>query len=72
MSSQISLQSTELQTKESMENAYVPYLYAKGCVAKMVQDMKNMIEKHKKITYGIETHYRRIEDETQVITLKKI
>ena len=51
---------------EKMSNAYVPYLYAKGCIAKMVGDMKSMMVRHQRITSDIERNYRSIEDETQV------
>ena len=70
LSSQISLRpETQCAIKpeaDNMSNAYVPYLYAKGCVAKIVEDMKAMMLRHQKITHDIERNYRSIEDETQV------
>ena len=56
--------STHLSEKET--NAYVPYIYARDSVAKVVEDMKKMKNNHIRIVYEIENTYRSIEDETQV------
>ena len=50
----------------NLNHAYVPYLYARGCIAQMVEDMKNMKKKHFTIINDIETNYAAIEDKTQV------
>ena len=47
-------------------HAYVPYLYARDCIAKMMEDMKLMKRKHITIVTDIEENYKHIEDETQV------
>ena len=51
---------------EKETNAYVPYIYARDSVAKVVEDMKKMKNNHIRIVYEIENTYRSIEDETQV------
>ena len=53
----------------NLAHAYVPYLSARDCIAKMVEDMKKMKRGHISIVNGIEANYRSIEDETQVCTL---
>jgi hypothetical protein len=47
-------------------HAYVPYIYARDCVAKMMEDMKKMKRKHITIITDIEENYQHIEKETQV------
>ncbi len=47
-------------------HAYVPYIYAKDCIAKMVEDMKGMKMNHIRIVDEIQLAYMAIEDETQV------
>ena len=47
-------------------HAYVPYLYARDCIARMMGDMRGMKRKHVTIVKEIEESYRHIEDETQV------
>ena len=47
-------------------HAYVPYLYARDCITKVVNDMKNMKTGHIKIVHDIESNYLSIENETQV------
>ena len=47
-------------------HAYVPYLYARDLIAKMMDDMKKMKGKHVTIVTDIENNYRSIEDKTQV------
>ena len=46
-------------------HAYIPYLYARDCIAKMMADMRLMKRKHITIVSDIEENYRHIEDETQ-------
>ena len=47
-------------------HAYVPYLYARDSIARMMADMRGMKRKHVTIVQEIEQSYRHIEDETQV------
>ncbi|XP_006814030.1 uncharacterized protein LOC100373912 [Saccoglossus kowalevskii] len=57
---------TQLQPPElDSQNAYVPYLYARDCLAKVMDDMKRMKISHVKIVHQIEENYKSIEDETQ-------
>jgi hypothetical protein len=48
------------------KHAYVPYLYARNCIAKIMEDMKAMKQNHVLIVENIQTHYSEIETETQV------
>eukprot|EP00058_Branchiostoma_floridae_P016051 XP_002601539.1 hypothetical protein BRAFLDRAFT_127731 [Branchiostoma floridae] len=48
------------------QQAYVPYIYAKESIAKVMDDMKRMKGNHIKIVGQIEENYRTIENETQV------
>ncbi|XP_064607876.1 myosin-10-like [Liolophura sinensis] len=50
---------------EAEQHAYVPYVYARNCVARITNDMTNMKANHVKIVREIETNYHLIEDETQ-------
>ncbi|XP_078600264.1 uncharacterized protein LOC144875230 isoform X2 [Branchiostoma floridae x Branchiostoma japonicum] len=47
------------------QQAYVPYIYAKESIAKVMDDMKRMKGNHIKIVGQIEENYRTIENETQ-------
>ncbi|CAH1253064.1 KIFC3 [Branchiostoma lanceolatum] len=47
------------------QQAYVPYVYAKESIAKVMDDMKRMKGSHIKIVCQIEDNYRTIENETQ-------
>ncbi|XP_019614504.1 PREDICTED: cingulin-like isoform X2 [Branchiostoma belcheri] len=47
------------------QQAYVPYVYAKESIAKVMDDMKRMKGNHIKIVGQIEENYRTIENETQ-------
>ncbi|XP_076443264.1 uncharacterized protein LOC143281879 [Babylonia areolata] len=51
---------------EAQQNAYIPYTYARSCIARIAGDMSDMKSKHLRIVKDIEKHYRAIEDETQV------
>ena len=52
------------------KNAYIPYLYARKCIAKIMGDMTDMKTTHVRIVCDIQDQYKQIEDETQVaITL---
>ncbi|KAL8610796.1 hypothetical protein ACOMHN_016779 [Nucella lapillus] len=51
---------------EAQQNAYIPYAYARSCIARITGDMTNMKTKHVRIVQDIEKHYRAIEDDTQV------
>ena len=48
------------------KHAYIPYLYARNCIAKIMEDMKQQKSNHIVIVENIQTHYTTIEDETQV------
>ena len=75
-SKSLAMSTLSLKSQTSEDNkeayAYVPYLYAKGCIAKIVEDMKNMKNNHVQIVHEIEKHYRAIEDETQVVSHKTV
>nr|KAG5697355.1 hypothetical protein BaRGS_004081 [Batillaria attramentaria] len=59
--------SIKTDTSERPEqNAYIPYAYARDCIARIAGDMSEMKTKHVRIVKDIEKHYRAIEDETQV------
>ncbi|XP_077988822.1 uncharacterized protein LOC144443263 isoform X2 [Glandiceps talaboti] len=60
--SQSQLQAPEL---EGNANAYVPYSYARDCLARVMDDMTRMKVNHVKIVHQIEDNYKLIEDETQ-------
>ena len=47
-------------------HAYVPYLYARDSIARVMEDMKKMKKSHINIVHEIEGNYRSIEDDTQV------
>jgi hypothetical protein len=49
------------------KHAYIPYLYARNCIAKIMEDMKAMKQNHLVIVENIQMHYGEIESETQVI-----
>lgn len=51
---------------EATQHAYVPYVYARDCIARITNDMTNMKANHVRIVREIETNYHLIEDETQV------
>ncbi|OWF39036.1 myosin-1B-like [Mizuhopecten yessoensis] len=51
--------------EEIAQNAYIPYLYARKCIAKIVDDLKYMKHNHIRIVGDIQTQYKEIEDETQ-------
>ncbi|XP_022099013.1 myosin-9-like [Acanthaster planci] len=50
---------------EHEQQAYVPYVYARDCLAKVMDDMKRMKLNHLRIVGQIEDTYKTIEDETQ-------
>ncbi|XP_060607664.1 nuclear anchorage protein 1-like [Ruditapes philippinarum] len=47
------------------KHAYIPYLYARNCIAKIMEDMKAMKQNHLVIVENIQMHYGEIESETQ-------
>ncbi|XP_053405776.1 uncharacterized protein LOC123566477 isoform X3 [Mercenaria mercenaria] len=47
------------------KHAYIPYLYARNCIAKIMEDMKAMKTNHLVIVENIQMHYGEIETETQ-------
>ncbi|XP_072039085.1 uncharacterized protein [Amphiura filiformis] len=50
---------------ENEQQAYVPFMYARDCLAKVMDDMKKMKNNHIRIVGLIEDAYKKIEDETQ-------
>ncbi|XP_064618815.1 myosin-9-like isoform X3 [Lineus longissimus] len=60
--SQATLSPPEIQGEK---HAYVPYLFARSAIAKIMDDMKNMKLKHVSIVTEIEGNFRGIEKETQ-------
>ena len=46
------------------EQAYVPYLFARDTVVRIVNDMHKMKDNHVNVVNQIEQNYRLIEDET--------
>ncbi|KAK3604681.1 hypothetical protein CHS0354_009292 [Potamilus streckersoni] len=48
-----------------LKHAYIPYLYAKKCIAKIMEDMKSMKSNHIVIVHEIQLQYKEIEKETQ-------
>jgi hypothetical protein len=50
---------------EHEQQAYVPYMYARDCLAKVMDDMKKMKVNHLRIVGQIGDTYKMIEDETQ-------
>ncbi len=51
----------------NLAHAYIPYLYARDCIAKMMEDMRKMKKSHVTIVQSIESSYKDVENETQVI-----
>ena len=47
-------------------HAYVPYIYARDTVARVMGDMKSMKIAHLNIVGNIESNYKGIEEDTQV------
>lgn len=60
--------SSDNKEDEAAKNAYIPYLYARKCVAKVMGDLTNMKANHVRIVGDIQEQYKEIEDETQVCT----
>lgn len=56
----------EIEETEDIKNAYIPYLYAKKNIVKVIKDMKKMRSNHLHIVADIQNEYKSIEDETQV------
>lgn len=56
----------EIEETEEIKNAYIPYLYAKKSITKVIKDMKKMKSNHICIVTDIQREYKSIEDETQV------
>lgn len=56
----------EIEESEEIKNAYIPYLYAKKNIIKVIKDMKRMRSNHIHIVADIQKEYKGIEDETQV------
>lgn len=60
--------SQKTEEDEVSDHAYIPYKYARNCIAKIMEDMKNMKVTHIRIVNEIQGQYKEIEDETQVRT----
>ncbi|XP_067665807.1 uncharacterized protein [Haliotis asinina] len=54
-----------LEVEGPEQNAYIPYLYARKTISRIMDDMANMKTNHIRIVHDIDKHYRAIEDETQ-------
>ena len=54
------------------KHAYIPYLYARNCIAKIMEDMTQQKSNHIVIVENIQTHYKTIEDETQVRSIQSL
>ncbi|XP_072167094.1 uncharacterized protein [Diadema setosum] len=50
---------------EHEQQAYVPFVYARDCIARVMEDMKKMKTNHIRIVHEIQDNYRQIEDQTQ-------
>ncbi|XP_030832352.1 calmodulin-binding carboxy-terminal kinesin isoform X2 [Strongylocentrotus purpuratus] len=50
---------------EHEQQAYVPFVYARDCIARVMEDMKKMKGNHIRIVHEIQDSYRQIEDQTQ-------
>lgn len=57
--------SQKTEEDEISDHAYIPYKYARSCIAKIMDDMKNMKITHVRIVNDIQHQYKVIEDETQ-------
>ncbi|XP_052100281.1 putative protein tag-278 isoform X1 [Mytilus californianus] len=57
--------SQKTEEEEISDHAYIPYKYARNCIAKIMEDMKNMKVTHVRIVSEIQGEYKQIEDETQ-------
>ncbi|WAR00396.1 KN14I-like protein [Mya arenaria] len=57
--------SVEVEEDSAEKHAYIPYLYARNCIAKITEDMKAMKTNHIIIVENIQEHYSDIETETQ-------
>ncbi|XP_052283631.1 restin homolog isoform X2 [Dreissena polymorpha] len=55
----------EVEEDSPEKHAYVPYLYARNCIAKVMEDMKAMKSSHIIIVENIQEQYSSIETETQ-------
>ncbi|KAM7449659.1 hypothetical protein ABFA07_002571 [Porites harrisoni] len=47
------------------QNAYIPYIYAKDCIQKVMDDMKKMKSNHVKVIDRIQDQYKSVEDDIQ-------
>ncbi|XP_071110400.1 uncharacterized protein [Haliotis cracherodii] len=54
-----------LEIEGPEQHAYIPYLYARNTISRIMDDMTNMKTNHVRIVHDIDKHYRAIEDETQ-------
>lgn len=65
-SSLVSIQSQLGPAELNEAHAYVPYVYARDAIARIMGDMKKMKATHLVIVGDIEANYKGIEKETQV------
>lgn len=47
------------------QNAYIPYIYAKDCIQRVMDDMKKMKSSHVKVIDRIQDQYKVMEDDIQ-------
>lgn len=47
------------------QNAYIPYIYAKECIQRVMDDMKKMKSNHVKVVDRIQDQYKSVEDDIQ-------
>lgn len=47
------------------QNAYIPYIYAKECIQRVMDDMKKMKSGHVKVVDNIQEQYKTLEDDIQ-------
>lgn len=47
------------------QNAYIPYIYAKDCIQRVMDDMKKMKSSHVKVVDQIQDQYKSLEDDIQ-------
>lgn len=47
------------------QNAYIPYIYAKECIQRVMDDMKKMKSNHVKVIDRIQDQYKSVEDDIQ-------
>lgn len=62
----------ESEEDKIAKNAYIPYVYAKKCLTRVVGDLTFMKSNHIRIVAEMQEKYKDIEDETQVQVLNNV